>query len=598
MDWHAWTTLAVTLGVLLTLALTRFGPDLVMLAAVTALLSLGILSPQDAFNGFANEGTLTVGVLFVVAGAMRETGGMAWLAQRVLGRPKTVTAAQARLMIPSAIMSAFINNTPLVAMMLPIVGDWAKKFRISPSKVMIPLSFATILGGLCTLLGTSTNQVVHGLMAAYQREHHIEPEGRHYGLRMFDIAPVGIPCAIVGIAYMLIASRWLLPDRKPPISLEADPREYTVEMLVESGSPLVGKTIEDAGLRQLIGMYLMEIERGEEVIPMVGPEERLHAHDRLVFVGVVDSVVELQKIRGLRPATEQVFKLTSPRNRRCLVEAVVSNTCRLAGQTIRDGRFRNVYNAVVIAVARNGQRVRKKIGDIVLESGDTLLLEASPTFADVHRNSRDFYLVSRVEDSALPQHDRAWMALAILAGMIAIVSTGLVTMLNGALLAAGAMVATRCINGVTARRSIDLQVLLMIGASLGLGKAMETSGAAGAMVRQFIGLAGDNPHLALLVIYAMTMVFTEIMSNNAAAALMFPIAMTTASTLHVNHMPFVIAMMIAASCGFATPVGYQTNLMVYGPGGYRFTDYLRFGGALNLLILIVAMVVTPLVWKF
>ena len=580
MTWQAWTTLGVTGGVLLTLTFTRFGADLVMLAAVTLLLTLGILSPKDAFDGFANEGTLTVGVLFVVAAAMRETGGMAWVAQRVLGQPKSVTGAQARLMIPTALMSAFVNNTPLVAMMLPVVSDWAKKFRISPSKVMIPLSFATILGGLCTLLGTSTNQVVHGLMARYQHEHQIEPPHKQFGLGMFDITPVGVCCAAVGIAYMLIASRWWLPDRVPPISLDADPREYTVEMLVEPGSALVGSTIEAAGLRQLIGMYLMEIERGDEVIPMVAPDEKLHANDRLVFVGIVDSVVELQKIRGLRPATSQVFKLQDPRSRRCLIEAVVSNTCRLVGQTIRDGRFRNVYNAVVIAVARNGQRIRMKIGDIVLEPGDTLLLEASPTFADVHRNSRDFYLVSRLEDSSPPPHEKAWLAISIFAMMIVLVSTGLLTMLNGALLAAGAMVACRSLSGATARRSIDLQVMLMIGGALGLGRAMETSGVAQSIVNHFVSLAGANPHLALVVIYGMTMLFTEVMSNNAAAALMFPIAMSTANTLHVQHMPFVIAIMIAASCGFATPIGYQTNLMVYGPGGYRFSDYVRFGGML------------------
>jgi len=230
--------------------------------------------------------------------------------------------------------------------------------------------------------------------------------------------------------------------------------------------------------------------------------------------------------------------------------------------------------------------------------GDTLLLEASPTFAEVHRNSRDFYLVSRVEDSSPPSHEKAWAALAILLVMIVVVSAGWLSMLNGALLAAGAMVIAGCINGTTARRSIDLQVLLMIGAALGLGKAMETSGAARHLVDQFTHFAGANPTLSLFVIYGMTMLFTEIMSNNAAAALMFPIGMTTADSLGVSFMPFVIAIMIAASCGFATPIGYQTNLMVYGPGGYRFSDYIRFGGLLNLLVWATTMIVMPWVWKF
>jgi di/tricarboxylate transporter len=320
--------------------------------------------------------------------------------------------------------------------------------------------------------------------------------------------------------------------------------------------------------------------------------------DRLVFVGVVGSVVELQRFRGLRPATEQLFKLDAPRGRRCLIEAVVSDSCRLVNQTIRDGRFRSEYNAVVIAVARNGKRLGGKIGDIMLEPGDTLLLEADPSFADVHRDSRDFYLVSRVEDSTPPRHERGWVALVILAGMIVAAATEIISMLNAALLAAGLMVLTRCITGPIARRAVDWQVLITIGAAMGLGKAVETTGAAAYLADHFIGWAGTEPLIALAVVYGMTMIFTEVMSNNAAAALMFPIAMATSATLGVDFMPFIMAIMIAASCGFATPIGYQTNLMVYGPGGYRFSDFMRFGGPLNLITYATTMVVAPIVWPF
>lgn len=608
MTLEAWITIAVILAVLAALMFTRVAADLVMLAGLAALLTLDSLSaklnifrnPGDALAGFANEGVITVGVLFVVAAGIRETGGLTSIVQRVLGRPRSVQAAQSRMLLPIAAMSSFMNNTPLVAMMLPIVRDWARKYRISPSKLLMPLSFAAILGGVCTLIGTSTNLVVHGLLIAYQRDHFetAAQAGQRLGLGMFDITWVGIPCAIAGLLYVVLFSRWLLPDRIPPVSLESDPREYTVEMLVEPGSPLVDKSIEEAGLRQLVGMYLMEIEREGEVIPMVGPEQKLEANDRLVFVGIVDSVVELQRIRGLRPATSQVFKLNEPRPARCLIEAVVSNTCSLVGQTVRDGRFRTVYNAVVIAVARNGERIHKKIGDIVIKPGDTLLLEAAPAFADAHRNSRDFYLVSRVEDSAPPRHERAWIAIAILGLMMIVAATGLLSMMNAALLAAGAMVLTRCINATNARRSVDLQVLLMIGAALGLGKAMETSGAAASIVEFSISAIGHQPIIALAVVCALTSIFTETMSNNAAAALMFPIAMATADSLDVSYMPFVIGVMISASCSFATPIGYQTNLMVYGPGGYRFVDYLRFGGGLNALMWIVTVTVTPIMWPF
>ncbi len=595
-------TIAVLVGVLLTLTLTKIGPDLVLLAGLTLLMTADVLrddwtifgSPGEAMAGFANEGAITVGVLFVVAAALRETGGMAWLAQRVLGRPRSLTGAQLRMILPTIAISAFMNNTPLVAMMMPVVADWGKKLGIAASKLMMPLSFAAILGGVCTLIGTSTNLVVFGLLLDYQHTNN-QPAT---GMGFFEIAKVGIPCAIAGSIYMMIFSRWLLPDRQRAVSLEDDPREYTVEMLVEPNSPLVGQTIESAGLRQLVGMYLMEIERDGEILPAVGPEQRLEANDRLVFVGIVDSVVELHKLRGLRPATNQVFKLQSPRSERCLIEAVVSNSCALVGQSIRDGRFRKVYNAVVIAVARNGERIRKKIGDIVLKPGDTLLLETLPTFVEQHRNSRDFYLVNMLEDSSLPRHERAWIAIAILAGMVLLAATGILSMLNAALIAAGLMVITRCVTGAMARKSVDWQILLVIGAALGLGRAMETTGAASSIANTFIAYAGDNPLVTLMIIYTLTTIFTEIMSNNAAAALMFPITMATTETLSVNPMPFIVAIMIAASCSFATPIGYQTNLMVYGPGGYRFSDYMRFGVPLNLIAGVVTILLAPWFWPF
>jgi di/tricarboxylate transporter len=586
---EAMLTIAVVAAILLTLAFTSIGPDLVMVAALTALLTAGVFDrPADALAGFGNEGLLTVGVLFVVAAGLRETGGMAWVAQRLLGRPRTVVAAQARMMIPAAAMSSFMNNTPLVAMLLPVVLDWAKKLGMSASRFMMPLSFATILGGLCTLIGTSTNMVIYGLLA--------EATGEKLG--MFGVTPIGLVCAVAGIAWMLAFGRRLLPERRPAIGPEADAREYTVEMLVEPGGALVGKSIEEAGLRHLPGAYLMEIEREGEAIPAVGPEKRLHADDRLVFVGVVDSVVELQRIRGLRPATDQVFKLRAHRDKRCLVEAVVSDSAPLLGRTIRDGRFRNVYNAVVIAVARNGERIRGKIGDIVLRTGDTLLLETHSDFADAHRNSRDFYLVRRLDDSSPVRHDRAGVAVAILAGMVLAAGTGVLSMLNAALVAACLMLLARCVSGPIARRSIDWQVLTVIGASLGVGKAMEVSGAAQVVVDAFLGLANGNPWLALVIVYGVTMVFTELMTNNAAAALVFPVAMSTAQTLGVSHLPFIYAIMIAASCGFATPIGYQTNLMVFGPGGYRFRDFLVFGGTLNLVVWAVAVAFIPLIYGF
>jgi len=351
-------------------------------------------------------------------------------------------------------------------------------------------------------------------------------------------------------------------------------------------------------LRQLPSMYLAEIDREGLILPAVSPQERLRGDDRLVFVGIVESIVDLQKIRGLKPATDQVFKLDAPRSKRCLIEAVVSNSCPVVGQTIRDGRFRSRYNAVVIAVARAGERINKKIGDIVLRAGDTLLVEAHPSFADVQHNSKDFFLVSQVENSNPPLHEKAVVALVILFGMVIAASFMWLSMLQAGMLAAGLMIMTRCCTSNQARRSVDWQVLIAIAASFGIGRALESTGVASACAKGMIGLAGGDPWLTLAVVYFATLLLTELVTNNAAAVLVFPIVMAAVQALGVNPMPFIIVVMVAASCGFATPMGYQTHMMVWGPGGYRFADFLRVGIPLDILVGVVCVTLAPFIWPF
>jgi di/tricarboxylate transporter len=601
LGYEAWLTIAVLVAVFSTLVASSVSADIVMMAGLVVLLLGGVLSPKEALSGMSNEGMITVAVLYVVVAGLQQTGCMALVASRLFGRPTGVNDAQVRMMLPVATISGFMNNTPLVAMMLPVVNEWAKKFRIPVGKLMMPLSFATILGGLCTMIGTSTNVISAGLLRDKLATGEIQGEA----MGMFTITWVGLPVAIAGIAYMLVASRWLLPDRKPAIATTDDPRQYTVEMMVDASGPIVGQTIEEAGLRHLASMYLAEVDRRNEIIAAVSPTLRLEADDRLVFVGVVDSVRELQRIRGLSPATSQVFKLEGPRWQRILVEAVVSDKCPVVGKTVREGNFRKLYNAVIVAVGRGQERLQQKIGDIELRAGDVLLLEARAAFVEQQRNSRDFYLVSALEDSAPTRHHKAWTALAILAAMI--VSATVFeqapwfverdfSMLHAALLAAGLMFATGCCSVESARRSIDFEVLLLIASAFGIGKAMEKTGVATSLASSMLGFAQGDPFLALVVIYAMTMLMTELLSNNTAVTLMFPIMIAATKELGVDYMPFLVAITVAASCGFATPIGYQTNLMVYGPGGYRFSDFLRFGGILNLIVWLVTMLVLPQVF--
>lgn len=598
MAWEGYITIAVVILFIVGLARAWAAPDLLSLTCLTILTTIGALTgsdrlpgPGEALAGMSNSGLITVGALFVVVAGLTQTGAMALVVQPLLGRPRTALAAQGRLFLPVMTLSAFLNNTPVVAMFMPVVNEICKKTNISPSKLFLPLAYVATFGGVCTLIGTSTNLIVGGLIGKTGLPDLTK-------IHMFDVTWVGLPCALAGVVYLLLFSRRLLPDRRPAISLTDDPRQYTVEMLVQPGGPLVGQSVEQAGLRHLPGLYLAEIDRQGVILPAVGPQERLQTGDRLVFVGIVESVVDLQRMRGLTPATDQTFKLDAPRVQRSLIEAVVSDRCPLVGKSIREGRFRTEYNAAVIAVARSGKRLTARIGDIVLQPGDTLLLEAHREFVRQRRNSSHFFLVSGVENSAPTRHERAWLALAILVGMVTVASLGWLEMLAAALVAALLMIVGRCCTSGEARQSIDWSVLLVIGASLGIGQALDSSGAAEAVASKLISLAGGHPWLVLVMVYFVSMVFTELVTNNAAAVLVFPIALAAARSLEVSFMPFAITIMVAASGGFATPIGYQTNLMVFGPGGYKFSDYVRLGVPLDFVFMAVTVSITPWIYPF
>jgi di/tricarboxylate transporter len=589
LGWEGWFSLGVV-GLCFGLFIWgRAAPDIVTTAGLTLLLVAGIVTPQEGLAGFSNEGMLTVAVLYVVVTGLTETGAVGWIVASLLGKPRSAARARLRLMAPVAGLSAFLNNTPVVAIFIPAVEDWAKRHRLALSRLMIPLSYASIAGGTCTLIGTSTNLVVNGLYVA-------QTGSPSFGL--FDLAWVGVPLVATVMLFLLTAGHWLLPRRAPASASYENVREYIAEMLVAQDSPLIGRSIEDAGLRQLPGLFLIEIDRAGHVIPAVSSREVLMAGDRLVFAGVLDSVVDLQRTRGLLPATNQVFKLTGARQERCFVEAVLSDRCPLVGKQVREGRFRTRYNAVIIALARNGERVKRKIGDIELRAGDTLLLECRPSFVEQQRNSRDFLLVSQLGDSHPLNHERALTALAIIAGMVATVTLGLFSMLEAALLAAGLMIVTRCTDGRTARRAPDWQVLVVIATSFGIGAALQSTGAASFVAGGLMGLAGGEPWGTLALVFVATALLTSLATNNVAAVLMFPIVLEAASSMAVRPEPFIVALMVGASASFATPIGYQTNLMVYNAGGYRFSDFLRVGVPLTLVVGVLTVVLVPWVWPF
>jgi di/tricarboxylate transporter len=565
--------------------------DVLFISAVVLLAVFGVITPEEAFGGFGNAGMLTVAALFVVAAALRETGVMEFVGDRFLGHVETEGKAlltMAVVLIPSAMV---LNNTPKVALLVPVLIAWCRKRQISPSRLLMPLSFLSILGGTCSLIGTSTNLVVQGLLI----KSGLQP------MSMFEIAAVGLPCALLGAVYLLTVGRRLLPDRKDLIEqLEESRREYLVEMLVQPGCRLVDKSIGAAGLRHLPGLFLIEIDREGEVIGPVEPEMTIRANDRLVFTGIVGTIIDLEKIPGLVPAADACYEVSPVKQRgRMLCEAVISPSSPLVGQTVREADFRALYDAAVVAVHRNGARLTNKVGDIELHAGDTLLLQVGADFDRAYRNSPDFYLVSGVEDSRPIRYDRAWPAAIVFVAMITAFVSGKADIMLAAFLAAGAMLAFGCISPADARKSVDWPVLLAIGASFGVGRALEVSGVAKLFAHQLVQLTQPlGPTATLAGIYFGTMVLNELISNNAAAALAFPFCLESARLMDVSERPFVMAVTLAASYAFASPIGYQTHMMVFGPGGYRFADFVRVGVPLNLLMMAAAVILIPMIWPF
>ncbi|MCP4643639.1 MAG: SLC13 family permease [bacterium] len=581
----------------------NIAPDAVLVGSLVLVTLAGIITPQEAFAGFSNTGMLTVAALFVVAAALRETGALDTVGAWVLGRAQSEKSVLWRMAATVMPMSAFLNNTPIVAMFIPIVTGWCKKHQVAPSRLLLPLSYLCIFGGTCTLIGTSTNLVVNGLMGetiAAGQGSSAFLEGLR-PIHLFEMSYVGVPYAIIGALYLFLVGRHLLPNRKDLIEQLTDSsREYLVNMCIEPGCRLAGQKVGEAGLRRLPGLFLIEIVRDDQIVSPVSPDQILRCGDTLTFTGVIGTIVDLERIPGLVPSADQGYETQAALRRgRVLCEAVVSGTSPCVGKTIRDADFRALYNAAIVAVHRGGERLEGKVGDVVLRPGDTLVLQGGAHFVRANRNNPDFLLVGGVADSRPIRSDKAVIALGLLALLIALMAFGVVDIVAAAFLVAGLMVISRCISVSDARQSVDWQTLLTIAAAFGLAKALVNSGVVGVVATAVVSVAGaQGPYAVLAGVFLMTSLFTAFVTNNAAAALVFPFAVAMAQQLELSPRPFVFAVAFAASASLVSPLGYQTNLMVYGPGGYRFSDFVRVGLPLNIILLISATILIPLVWPF
>ncbi len=580
-----WITLGVVLLTVLALAREMVAPAIAVVGAVVVLLILGIITPQQALAGFSNPAPITVAALYVVARAVEKTGALQPLVSATLGDGANGRYSLAKILLPTAGASAFLNNTPLVAMLAPQVADWAERRRRPASWYLMPISFAAMLGGTITLIGTSTNIVVSGLLEA----------AGHPPIGMFEITWIGLPIAVLGVALLILLAPVLLPDRRGVRQqLEEELREFVIHMEVEPGGALDGKTIEAGGLRHLQGVFLAEIEKGGQLIAPATPTTILEGGDRLTFVGRADLVVDLQGRRGLR-STEYRHLIETNGSGHTFFESVVSGTSPLAGRTLKEVGFRERYQAAVLAIHRSGERVRAKLGDVPIRAGDTLVLLADPGFRARWRDRQDFLLVSDLGGSPPPTSRQALLVALVTLAIVVAAGAGFIPILNAALLGALALVLLGILTPNEARSAIDFDVVVVIAAAFGLGAAMEVTGLAqllsASIVEPFSGL---GPLGILFAVTLATALFTELITNNAAAVLLFPIATAAAAGAGLDPRPFAIA--VAASASFLTPIGYQTNMMVYGPGGYRFTDYAWLGLPLNLLVVALIVLLVPFFW--
>ena len=449
------------------------------------------------------------------------------------------------------------------------------------------------------MIGTSSNLIVYGMMV----------QNDLGSISMFELAKVGVPCMLAGWAYLIFFGNKLLPARKDIFeTVRENRKEYVIGMKVTHSCPAIGKTIKDAGLRNLKNVYLLEIERGGKAFGPVSPEERILEGDILYFVGVSTSITDLQEIPGLVPAAHKVVERDFADSTSHFVEAVVSNSSPILGKTVKEVDFRTRYKAGVIAIHRNGERIKAKVGDIRLRAGDVLLLLARDAFLRDWGDSEDFFLVSKFGFRKPKRKKKAYIALSVLVLMVLAATIGSIlppirgnkiSMFYAAAAAAALMIITKCVTVAQAKDSIKLNVLLTIACALGVSKALQNSGAAGAVATFIVSsVKGVGPIGVLIGIYVLTMIFSELVTNSAAAALIFPIASSAALQLGVSPKPLFIAIAVAASASFATPVGKPANLIVQGAGGYKFRDYIRVGLPLNILFLIIATLVIPVFWHF
>lgn len=577
---HQALVISLIIGLIVVLYKDLIRPVIAFFIIALVLLITDTIDTKDFMGGFANEQILVVLILIMLSDVIQRTNVMDLAFKNIFKPSMSYRGFLTLLGFVVAPISAFVNNTPLVAILMPYVYDWSKKKGISPSKVLIPLSYITILGGTITLVGTSTNLVVNGFVV----------DAGYSSLGMFDFTLVGVSVAVVGILYIAFLGPSLLPDRKDALStFREKSREYVTETFLSPKSPLIGKTVEEAGLRKLQGLFLVEIIRGEERIAPVSPKQSLEANDKLIFAGETSTILELIKTNnGIElPDNTRLSKSESMD----VIEIVISSNSDLIGKVVKETNFRGKYDAAIIAINRNGERITGKLGEVELMTGDLLLLITGDAFEERSANEQDFHIISSIDKiHKIPIYKTYTVLLGTAAAFI-VSAIGWLSLFESLLILMSIIAMMQIVRFNDLKRSFDVDMYLILVLALSLGKAIVNSGLDKEISTGMLNVVepiGSNI-AALAIIYLATNILAMLVTNKAAVAIMFPVALSAAKTLGLDPTPFFLAIAFAGCAEFMTPYGYQTNLMVYGPGGYKFKDYIKIGWGLSLIYFVVAV---------
>jgi di/tricarboxylate transporter len=571
----------------------KISVDLTAVGIMVVLVISGLLTPREAVSGFANPAVITVGAMFVVSRGLMRTGGVEFLGRQIIKiAKKNVTAALALILVSVAFASAFINNTPVVILFIPVVMAMCCELGLSPSKFLIPVSYASILAGTCTLIGTSTNIIISDLSAQHG-----------YGeIAMFELAVVGVPIAVVGIIFLLVAAPKILPGLANPICQlsDGDHRKYLSELKIREGSTLIGQHPRVVSEEKFSGLEVIELISRERIYHPGRESKTIADGDILLVKGSLNDLVAILHEEGVElPFQENGLSLGAQKNAPIVVELLIAPGSNLRGHRLENTRLANDKDINIIAVKRQDQHIsERQLYNVRLKTGDILLIWCSDVKLQELRSEKDYLIIEDVYEELVHKRKAAWAVLNFIC-MIGTAALGLADIMTCALIAAFLMIITGCLQMRDAYRAMQGDVLLLIAGTIALGLAMEKSGASGLYAQAFLSLfAGMSPGIVLGGIIALTSISTQILSNNATAVLLLPIAVSTALSLGVDPKPFIIGVCFGASACFASPLGYQTNLMVFVPGGYRFLDYFRLGIPLNLFVVAAGMFLIPLFWPF